>query len=384
MVKQYFVTLLFAVFSMVSGVVHAQDATDYGLFLEREWTKLQFPIAQPNRRFALPMEERAWLNASANPVMRNRLINRRYFELATALNQCIFPNKREPVANWYHFATWASVSAGDVINGKKFTPTANYDRYFIEAYRAGRITADELNQDRGIDDIFQLANWAMKKTGVNQWSAMADYFHEQRVIFSETNYEIAAEMIPIGEAFLKNFCDPASQSHSMVSRLDEEFFALFNTDEIYLKKAFQHYRQAMLETDPKTKIELNLLASIEQVFFEQTRVQKNLFHSLNSPLEPTGLLGSRILTLSAGFFFGDQGIRMTRDLRVRTLAPELTRIHLPALRSVFTSLGLSPNDPGATHQGSACKDWSNLNCRKRFLAPLFRELSVGEPEIHAF
>ncbi len=384
MFKNFVLPLWIACSFGLNPLAHAQDATDYGLFLDRQWQQLQFPILKPNKRFVLSMEDRSWLNATLDPVARNHRINQRYFQIATALEKCVFPKRQQPVANWYHFATWASVSAGDVINGKKFTPHASYDSYFWNAHQAGRITATELYRDRKIDDLFQLANVAMKKTGVNQWSAMLDYFAEQKVIFAETNYEIAAEMIPIGDAFLAAFCDPSSHEYRQVTWKDQDFFALFNADEAALAKAFLHYREAMLEFDPKIKIEKALLASIEQVFFEQTRVQKNLYHSLNSPLEPTGLLGARVLTMSAGFFFGDQGVRMIRDLRVRTLAPELTELKTPELRKLFTALGLEPDDPGAIYRGSACRDWSNLHCRKRFLAPLFRELSTGEPQIYAF
>jgi hypothetical protein len=384
MIKFMFLSICFGVFAQFGSESRAQDGAHYADFLDRQWGQLAYPIARPNSRFVLPIEEREWLNASAHPVRRNRWINRRYFELAKALNQCVFHENPSSVANWYHFATWASVSAGDVMNGKKFTAQASYDSYFVQAYRAGRINGRQLIQDREIDGIFQIANWAMKKTGVNQWSEMAAYFEEQKVIFAETNYEIAAEMIPIAEVFLKTFCDPKRAEMNQVTSADLDFFALFNPDEKELKKAFQHYRDAMLEIDPQLKLEKNLLASIEQVFFEQARVQKNLFHSLNSPLEPTGLLGPRVLTLSAAFFYGDQGVRMARDLRVRTLAPELTHLKTPELRKIFVSLGLEANDPGSIYQRSACKDWSNLICRKRFLAPLFRELTLGEPEIYAF
>jgi hypothetical protein len=382
--KNFVLPLWIACSFGINPLAHAQDATDYGLFLDRQWQQLQFPIQKPNKRFVLSMEDRSWLNATLDPVVRNHRINQRYFQIATALQHCIFPQGHAPVANWYHFATWASVSAGDVINGKKFTPHASYDSYFWNAHQAGRITASELYRDRKIDDLFQLANVAMKKTGVNQWTAMSDYFDEQKVIFAETNYEIAAEMIPIGDAFLTAFCDTSSLDFKQKTRKDQDFFALFNPNESVLAKAFRHYRDAMLEADPKIKIEKALLASIEQVFFEQTRVQKNLYHSLNSPLEPTGLLGSRVLTMSAGFFFGDQGVRMIRDLRVHALAPELKEFITPELRAIFSSLGLSPDDPGSIHSGSACRDWSSLHCRKRFLAPLFRELSMGESEIYAF
>jgi hypothetical protein len=105
---------------------------------------------------------------------------------------------------------------------------------------------------------------------------------------------------------------------------------------------------------------------------------------LNSPLEPTGLLNSKLLTMSASFVFGVQGIRLHRDIRVATLAPELRTLTDPRLRSIFTGLKLSADRPGSTYLASACKDWSNLNCRKRFLAPLFRELLVGESELYAF
>jgi hypothetical protein len=367
-------------FSLILGLnsASAQDASDYGLFLNRQWKLLQFPTTPPSRRFPLAMADRNWLNAETNPMTKNILINRRYFQIAEELGQCLNPGKK--VANWFHFATWASQSAGEVISGKKFSSSASYKKYFYQGYLSRRVSSSELQRDYEIDSAFQFANVAMNKTGISDWSVMDDYIDEQKVIFSETNYVIAAEMIPVGDMFLNQFC----RGKVVDERLETEFFMLFGDDEHILKNAFLHYREAMLEKNPKLKVEKTLLGTIEQVFHEQGRVQKNLYRSLNSPLEPTGLLNSKLLTMSASFVFGDQGIRLHRDIRVATLAPELRTLTDPRLRSIFTGLKLSADRPGSTYLASACKDWSNLNCRKRFLAPLFRELLVGESELYAF
>ncbi len=365
---------VFLFFFLRLPVVHAQEFADYGSFLNQQWQVLKYKTVQPSSRFVLPESERQWLNASYSPSERGKLITRRYFEIAQELSRCLHPGG-EPVGNWYHFAAWASDSANDVINGKKFDPHTSYARFFKGAYEAERIGKKSLFIDLKIDQAFQKVNQSIQKSGVSEWSVFQDYLEQQKQIFAETNYAIAAEMIPIGEAFLESFCSPGRNEFSR-SSFDQDFFSRFESNEYLLKNAFLHYRESMLEKNRKKKIEKILLASIEQVFHEQARVQNNLKKSLE--------VAPKALTLSAGFFFGNQAIRLHRDIRVVTLAKELKKLENPKLKEIFSRLGLKSEDPGESVEGSACKNWSILSCRKRYLAPLFRELLIGEPDLYAF
>jgi len=356
----------------------APEAIGYPVFLKNQWSKLEFKLAPPNDLFPLVSDDRSWLNAGADPVQRNQEINRRYFQLGVDLNHCMNPNDDRPIGNWYIFATWASVSAGDVINGNKFDPKFSYLSSYTRAYQHGRMSAEELTVDSRFDEAIQFANFAVNGLGLKQWSRIQAYTNEQVKIFAETNYQIAAEMIPVGQEFLNLFCSPSSADAK------EQFFYRFNPDEELLQKAFQHYAEALAEKNTKLRYEKILLASIEQVFYEQARVQKNLERSLISPLIPNQILGPKTLTKTAGFYFGQQGVKLHRDLKVVTLAPELKKIENPDLVAIFHSLGLTANNPGRFYRGSACKNWADLACRKQFLAPLFRELLVDEPDLYEF
>jgi hypothetical protein len=365
---------VFLILFMRLPAVFAQDDRDYRLFLDRQWRALKYQTSKPSPRFVLPLSERTWLNASFEPVERGKRIGRRYFEIAQELSRCLSP-KGKMVGNWYHFAAWASDSANEVINGKKFDPQTNYVRYFKGAYHAGRISKKDLLIDIKIDQAFQAANSIIQKSGIDETDFFENYELQQKQIFADTNYAIAAEMIPVGEAFLETFCSSKGSGMNDSAKANA-FFNGFESSELPLKKSFLHYREALLEKDKKKKIEKILLASVEQVFHEQTRVQKNLKKSLD--------LAPRALTLSAGFFFGNQAIRLHRDIRVVTMASELKSIENSSLKAIFKGLGLEAGDPGARIRGSACKNWSILSCRKRFLAPLFRELLIGEPELYEF
>ena len=56
------------------------------------------------------------LSLISDPIRRNQYINESYAIIIKEFNRCLNTNK----ANWYHFAAWASKSAGEVINGRKF------------------------------------------------------------------------------------------------------------------------------------------------------------------------------------------------------------------------------------------------------------------------
>lgn len=365
----------FLMIALIASITaKAQDSKEYGQFIDQQWNALKYKTEKPNQSFPLPMAERRWLNATFDPIERGVKISRRYHELAESLSRCLNPNGVR-VGNWYDFATWASDSANDVINGKKFESSTSYLNQFRSAYHHGRISMKDLMVDKKIDQSFQLANYTLQKTGLDDWNTLENYMIKQQRIFADTNYAIAAEMIPVGEAFLESFCSGKSIQNNSTSN-DESFFGRFYRSESGLKTAFVSYRAAMLEKDLKKKAEKILLGSIEQVFYEQARVQNNLQTSLSA--------APRALTLSAGFFFGTQGIRLHRNIRVVTLSDSLKIIENQQLKAVFQGLGLESGDPGETYEGSACKNWSELSCRKRYLAPLFRELLIGEPELYEF
>jgi len=367
-------TAFFMIALLGSITAKAQDSKEYSQFIDQQWKTLKYKTSKPNVMFALPVAERQWLNASHDPVARGVKISRRYHEIAQDLSQCLNPQGMR-VGSWYDFATWASDSANDVINGKKFESSTSYLNLFRSSYHHGRISMNELMVDKKIDQSFQLANYTLQKTGLDEWDTLENYMSDQQRIFGDTNYAIAAEMIPVAEAFLETFCSGKAPRIKTAS-LDDSFFNRFYRSESVLKNAFRSYREAMLEKDSKKKAEKILLGSIEQVFYEQERVQSNLQVSLSA--------APRALTLSAGFFFGSQGIRLHRNIRVVTLSALLKNLENPALKVIFKSLGLESGDPGSKYENSACKNWSELSCRKRYLAPLFRELLIGEPELYEF
>lgn len=178
------------------------------------------------------------LQMESDPLVRNSYINEHYQYLGKHLMQCFGFDEKEPFANWYHYAYWASKSARKVISGDFF-----------------------LNQDIAI------------KIGMN-FASFFGLFQKPTMqgIFARTNNLIALEMIPLGQEFFHTFCQ---EGETDFNKFAEKLLNDQQQDQI-LVFAFYQYYMAIHEKDLKTKKERIAYATTLQVMSEQMRVDDNI------------------------------------------------------------------------------------------------------------
>ena len=84
------------------------------------------------------------LSIDKNPVARNIYINQTYDVQAKELSTCL--QLDEPFANWFHFAAWASKSAGNVISGQKFERFKKIKKSLLSLATAVRVIPSKERQ----------------------------------------------------------------------------------------------------------------------------------------------------------------------------------------------------------------------------------------------
>jgi len=232
--------LAFLLFSAAPSTSRATGGeVAFNTWAGEQWSSL--PRGQrasvPVVRISVDEVTRRRLDVHADPLSRNIYISSVYAMMGKELASCANPGVQ--LGNWYHFATWASVSAGEVISRRKFA---------------------------ALDGPSRAALWI---------GAAAQYIPTQdtRVeIIANTNMLIALEMVPIGRAFLDTFCvEPRTP------RPFSDFSSLFTPAEEHermLVDAFALYHEAIYEEDVARRVELVTAASILQVVSEQTRVDQ--------------------------------------------------------------------------------------------------------------
>src|SRR4029079_4820037 len=212
--------------------------------------------------------------AIENPVIRNLEITECYSQLSAA-----FAARSGEGANWCTYATWASRQAGSTIRGEDLVaslqrklpegrwllhPFATLGRrlvrrgLFQHQTRLGRATA-ELHAPF---DAVELASDAVARGNLK--------------VFEEIGLEFARYLN--GEQSLDGLRpgDPPEGQR-------------------YLRQAFMRFDRMRLERDPKTRMELAVLANLEIGFHEQTRLQPEIREALDAAYRTPEDLGRRTL-----------------------------------------------------------------------------------------
>ena len=212
--------------------------------------------------------------AIENPVIRNLEITECYSQLSAA-----FAARSGEGANWCTYATWASRQAGSTIRGEDLVaslqrklpegrwllhPFATLGRrlvrrgLFQRQTRLGRLTA-ELHTPF---DAVELASDAVARGNLK--------------VFEEIGLEFARYLD--GEQSLDRLRpgDPPEGQR-------------------YLRQAFARYERLRHERDPKTRMELAVLANLEIGFHEQTRLQPEIREALDAAYRTPEDLGRRAL-----------------------------------------------------------------------------------------
>ncbi len=232
------------------------------------------------------MEEVRRVAANANPVLRNLEITHCYSRLAAA-----FTEHGDDGANWCTYATWASRQAGRTIRGEDLIeqfglrlgesrwllhPIATLSRrllrhgLFQPETRIGRVTA-ELHTPF---DAFERASACVARGNLK--------------VFEEIGMEFARYLVE---------CPPGTPVESPAFQRFVERLRSGDppTGQRYLRQAFAHYERRRLESDPKTRAELAVLANLEIGLHEQTRLQPEIREALDAAHSTKEDLGRRAL-----------------------------------------------------------------------------------------
>lgn len=215
------------------------------------------------------------ITALEDAVIRNLQITQCYHELAAVL-----AGRTGLSANWCTFATWASKQAGQTIR-KQDMARALEDAMITqaEAQAAAQDLADtarRLGARLGIEDLLPLIWKALDPEAAFTRSSDA-VARGNRKVFAEIGHEFARfyatclEDTTFDPENIAGFCDALQPGDPPDGQQ-------------YLRQAFQHYYQALFETDPKARLELLLFANIEIGFHEQTRLQPEINEALDAPV----------------------------------------------------------------------------------------------------
>jgi hypothetical protein len=231
------------------------------------------------------VEEVRRIVAIANPVIRNLQITDCYSRLAAA-----FAARSGAGANWCTYATWASRQAGGTIRGedlleqlgRKFGrggrvlhPIRTLWRrllrrgLFQRETRIGRLTA-ELHTPF---DAFERASDSVARGNLK-------VFEEIGLEFARYLHECPPD--GVGSAGFKRFLDGLRPGDPPDGQR-------------YLRDAFEWYERGRRERDPKTRMELAVLANLAIGFHEQTRLQPQIREALDTAYATPKDLGRRAL-----------------------------------------------------------------------------------------
>lgn len=342
----------------------------------------------------------------SDPVLRNLQITQCYHELSAA-----FAIHTGLVANWCTFATWASKQAGQTI--RKEDLARMFEHRFAQVPSAmqvsGQMTAAVYAQGQNhLASPQALALWTHSFTPAIDRASDA-VGRGNKKVFEEIGYEFARFLqlcLPGGQPDLQKvalFCEQLTAGEPPEGQ-------------VYLRRAFIHYAQALLETgDNIARAQLILLANLEIGFHEQTRLQPEIAESLDagfiSFLEfSRALLGSIFpknswLHLAHLYLRRLLGRPTGLDLAIRALFAEMRallrqvitgtmmKIALPSGMALRLGEDLSAGFPEplqhitnlelsdflAKHDqtpdsltDTGALDWADLSDRLHFIADLFR------------
>ncbi len=311
----------------------------------KAWLADQYRYVPVNEFAAIPSlkieiidQDRDNLKMNKDAIDRNRYINRTYHNIGNELARCT--GTEGEIGNWYHFATWASVSGGKVIDGTKF--------YNLNGFQKGAFWVAEL-----LD--------------------MTHTRKEQIDFFKRANALIAIEMIPLGRKFLEMFC--TGNEPTDFSKF-QSLLKLETEQDRLIRDAFYNYYKAIYETDINLKIEYVALAATKQVMGEQIRVDENLdaVFEYKGSLPFSGTF-EYISTKQGALEVGSDQSKIPLHISVKTKGTHkyLHKIELPEYQDLLEEYRIINDITGySKYCRTATRDWSSIPQRLKFLIALFR------------
>ena len=340
----YFYLLFLFVFLSRPIMAENSDA-----WINSQWDHLpvEYRVDKPTEKIEIDSTDRKFLNTKLLPIQRNRYANKTYNLLGKEFSKCLGVENR--IGNWFYYASWASLSAGEIISGQKYKQLGLWDNFWVNLLQKSHI----LGQKKEMNEIF-----------------------------STVNTSIAIEMIPLGKSFLNYFCQEEKKSWT-------EFESLLlsgKNEQKLLIKAFKLYHDAIYEKNIKKRVEMITLASTLQVFSEQMRVDsplKLVFKINYAPdflkniiIENCTKVGNYTMENKNEHIF----IRMSNDINQKRFPPELKQIDYPLAQKFYQQEGILDDDRHLNSKDTATKNWGNLKQRKKFLAAMFWAY-IGAPAL---
>lgn len=218
------------------------------------------------------IEEVERIKNTTDPVICNLRITQCYHELSVVLT-----SNTGLAANWCTFATWASKQAGQTIRKEDLARLLESSlQHSPSSIQASERMAAAMNlPGRNLivgqpEQLLQASNFT---TALDRASGAV----------SRGNKKVFEE---IGDAFARFYqtgiTDPPLDPNKIKSFCEELLAGDAPDGQGYLRQAFTHYAQALIETDEKARAELMFLANIEIGFHEQTRLQPEIAESLDA------------------------------------------------------------------------------------------------------
>jgi hypothetical protein len=227
--------------------------------------------------------------AVEDPVLRNALITQCYHELSVA-----FAAATGPCANWCSFATWASKQAGVTIRSEDLRAALDRELDHAPAVRSAislLAAAARLGGVRlAIPEVRAAVRRAVDPEATARRASEA-VARGNRKVFEEIGKEFAQFLAALPQT-------PADHqlADGFVQRLRP---GPPPHGQDLLRRAFRRYHVS-LSADAATAAQTRFLANLEIGLHEQTRLQPEIFESLNAPLATARDLRERLLSVFSG------------------------------------------------------------------------------------
>ncbi|MCZ6672174.1 MAG: hypothetical protein O7C75_04465 [Verrucomicrobia bacterium] len=208
------------------------------------------------------------ITLESDPALRNLLITQSYHDLATSLNQILGQQN----ANWCHFATWASRTAGTFIRNEEIP---GIFRGLIEKSRGYREMVNRLEHKiRGIHSKADTTSLGELPSAITA---------DVSIQITLGNLKVYSELAPLFAIMITKFQSNRSNKEkvqSIISTLKEG--STQSGGQQLLKDAVTNYFKAHKTTDPDEKAEILLLANGQVGLHEQIRLQPYIQKSIDA------------------------------------------------------------------------------------------------------
>ncbi|WNG46245.1 hypothetical protein F0U60_20560 [Archangium minus] len=348
-----------------------------------------------------------------DPVVRNLRITQAYHALTVALSGLLGVKN----VSWCAYATWASKTAGVFIRKDEIPDLLGN---FLE--RADATTRGFSNQQRFQTQTrsleFSLPRFGLQPVLTRTIERIADDIAHH---IARGNLLVFEELGPFYVEMLARFGGGAPPDQDALNGLLARLRPgpVDEGGQELLIRAATHYHQALHAQEPKARAELLFLANSLVGFHEQARLQGPILDSLNAPFRDVflhelsvssglrasgqgasgqlrGGAGLAIQELSLRSLFEplarwlerlwrelstrafmqlelpDAALKMGEDIPAltaeRDFPPELQTLSHPELLALLARVDRTLNDT----QGSAARDWGNLDDRMNYIVDLFR------------